>query len=188
MSKYVRPSRRRRPAVEGMESRLVLSAAGTVHTAVMQHSHHRISARSNRLSGNLSGSYVTAAPTSEIWSSTLLFQGKGATSAARQSVLAGIVNVPNAGVGVPTLGIISIAPNGNTADQLRLRIWSAVDAAGTPTTSTMNWSVDPTSTGIYQNASGQGTVRLIYPRTRGLHAESASGRFTMNLKGTLALS
>jgi hypothetical protein len=171
-----------------MESRLLLNAAGMVHPAAIHDSRHGMSMRSNRLSGKLSGSYRMTEPMSDVWASTLLFQGKGSTSAARQSVLAGIVEVPNPDAGVPTLGLISIAPNGNTNDQLRLRIWSEMNAGGTPTTSKLNWSVDPSSTGAYQNASGQGTLRLVYPRTRGLHAESAEGRFTMNLKGTLAPS
>ena len=192
MSRDSHTSRRRRvalrPAVEGMESRLVLSAAGVVHTAVIHHGHHAISAASNRLTGRISGSYQANAGSSETWASTVLIQGNGPTSAARRSVVAGIIDVPNAGVGVPTLGILSIAPTGNTTDQLRLRIWSSLDATGTPTTSNLNWSVDPTSTGVYRNATGQGTVRIVYPRSRGLHAESAGGRFTMNLKGTLTTS
>jgi hypothetical protein len=174
-----------RPGVEGMESRLVLNAAGMVHTAVIHNAHHGMSTRSSRLSGRLSGEYQTASPTSDIWATTLLYQGKGSTSTARQSVLAGIIEVPNPDAGVPTLGLISIAPNGNTNDQLRLRVWSDANAGGTPTTSKLNWSVDSSSTGVYQNATGQGTLRLVYPRTHGLHAESAGGRFTMNLRGTL---
>lgn len=192
MLRYSHPTPRRRaalkPAVEGMESRLVLSSAGVVRTAVIHTARHGMSAASNRLTGNLSGSYDSSAGTSDIWTSTLRVQGKGNTSATRQSVLAGIIDVPTSDAGVPTLGILSIAPNGNTNDQLRLRIWSSVNATGTPTASKMNWSVDPTSTGVYHGATGQGTLKLVYPRTRGLHVESAGGRFTMNLKGTLALS
>jgi len=165
-----------------MESRLVLSAAGVVHTSVIHHAHH---AASNRLTGKVSGTFESLSASSDVWASTVRIQGNGQTTAARRSVLAGIIDVPNAGTGVPTLGLLSIAPTGNTNDQLRLRIWSSVDATGTPTTSNLNWSVDPSSTGIYQNAAGQGTVRIVYPRARGLHAESVGGRFTMNLKGTL---
>lgn len=186
MSRNSHPSRRRRatlrPAVEGMESRLVLSAAGVVRAAVIHHAQH---AGSNRLTGNVSGTFESSSPPSAVWASTVRIQGSGPTTAARRSVLAGIIDVPNAGSGVPTLGLLSIAPTGNTNDQLRLRIWSGVDASGTPTTSNLSWSVDPSSTGIYQNADGQGTVRIVYPRARGLHAESMAGRFTMNLKGTL---
>jgi len=190
MSKSQQLSRRRRrevkPNVEGMESRVVLNAAGMARVAAMQHVHHGMSLRSGRLNGTLSGSYQTAAPLSDVWASTLLLQGKGATSSARRSVLAGIVDVPQPGAGVPTLGLISIAPTGQMNDQLRLRIWSDVNTAGTP--ETMNWSVDPSSSGVYQNATGQGTLRLVFPRMRGAHADAAEGRFTMNLKGTLALS
>jgi hypothetical protein len=185
-SRYRQPSPRRRaarPSVDGMESRLLLSAAGTLRTAVIHTARHGMSMRSNRLSGRLSGEFQLAAPISDIWTSALLLQGKGSTSTARQSVVAGILEVPDSGAGMPTLGLISIAPNGNTKDQLRLRVWSDGHAAGTPTPSTLNWSVDPSSTGVYQNMSGQGTLRIVYPRMRGPHAESAGGRFTMNLKG-----
>lgn len=177
-----------RPAVEGMEARLVLSTAGMVHTALVHHARHDRSAASDRLSGKLSGTYQSTAGTSDVWASTLRFQGKGATSAARQSVLAGIVDVPNSNAGVPTLGILSIAPTGNTNDQLRLRVWSSINATGSPTTGNLNWSVDPSSTGVYHGATGQGTLKLVYPRARSLHVESAGGRFTMNLKGTLIRS
>ncbi|WZO99596.1 hypothetical protein EP7_001203 [Isosphaeraceae bacterium EP7] len=127
--------------------------------------------------------------TSELAATTRLAANGAWTNILKGSTLA-ILSTPKPSATNPGFaqGIVELNPRSiSVTGQLILRVEGTVGDTNLPTPTKLTWVVDPTSSGAYNNATGQGTVELRYfpkgPRNGG-----TTGSFRMIITGTLIRS
>jgi hypothetical protein len=146
----------------------------------------------NQFAAKFAGSYeLSPGRTNELATTTRL-EGNGSWTNILHGEILAVIATPVAGSSLPAVGIVELnARNDSVTGQLILRAQAAPGDTSLPAPSHYTWVVDPSSSGGYTNALGQGTLDVHYLPTslsRSARGLSGAGKIFVVIKGDLVTS
>lgn len=168
------------PLSTGVDPRIIASGNG-VPTP-----HERVR---NLFQAKFAGSYDESRGRTNELATTTRLHGEGAWTRILHGSTLTVIATPKPGTTEPAVGIVELNDRNINTGQLLLRFQGLPGDASQPSPTRFSWVVDPSSSGAYTGAVGQGFAEIRYTPERPLTATGfGRGRFAMRITGTLIVT